>query len=76
MIHQKHWPTCFLQVNLVIVNGLDPAEVFSIDQLKPCLMREDKPIPKRLDNETDENYAKRLLKEVKKLPLIKRQRRN
>lgn len=62
-------------VNLVNMNGLDPADIFSIEELKTCLRREDIDIPQKKPREPEDSYRKTLLAEVKKLPL-KRQGQN
>lgn len=56
-------------VNLVNIHGLDPADVFSIDKLKLCLQREEVAVPPMKLREPEESYRKRLLAEVKKLPI-------
>lgn len=59
-------------VNLVNTHGLDPADIFTNDQLKACLHREDIVAPDQYSRESDVAYRTRLLTEVKKLPLIRR----
>ncbi|XP_039261476.2 uncharacterized protein LOC120337678 isoform X1 [Styela clava] len=62
-------------VNLVNIHRLDPADIFTVDELKTCLRREDIDIPQKKARESEDTYRKTLLAEVKKLPL-KRQGEN
>ena len=44
--------------------GIDPGEFMVVDEIRPVLMREDKEIPNKQPNETDQAYLQRL-KEVR-----------
>ena len=64
-IHYKEY-----LVNLINSKQLDPAEVFSIEELEICLRRSNEKIPSKSADQTDCAYKLLLLQMVKKLPLI------
>ena len=57
-------------VNLINDNRLDPASVFTIDELETCLRRSERCFTTRLSHQSDDDYKSKLLGFVKKLPLI------
>nr|CAB3265653.1 ZF(RING/C6HC)-6 zinc finger protein [Phallusia mammillata] len=73
-VHNENVGLCKLHykeylVNLINDNKLDPANVFSVDELITCLSRVESSVPKPTVEMTEREYASVLLLQVKELPL-------
>ena len=60
--HRKHYKEYLVcKINEA---GIDPGEFMTVEEIRPVLMREDKEVPNKQPNETDQAYLQRL-KEVR-----------